>query len=211
VMIPIDFYFNDEALKIMSDNVMMNIALNTGAKNSTETYQRNLTELVGKEKADKMMADLNLYGAFKKVPEELQHTLLLSDVKLVYNKIDRTFQSAGPIGINIINKEYINKYVKGTLEVAYKRTGNALTLYFGLDNKSWFYYNYSRGLMQAISSVSGFNEVIDKMKPEKRSHKEKDMPDYEFSLSTDRAAKNFLRKLAAQNAPKDEDKQEENK
>jgi hypothetical protein len=208
VMIPIDFYFADEALKIMSDNVLLNTALSTGQGNANN-YERSLTELVGKEKADKMLGDLNLYGSFKKVPDELRHTLMLTDVKLVYNKIERTFQSTGPIGISIIDKEYVNKYVKGTLEVAYKRTGNALTLYFDLDNKSWFYFNYTRGLMQAISSASTFNEAIEKVKPEKRVRKEKDQPDYEYMLSTDRAAKNFLRKLSQQNAPKEEEPQEE--
>jgi hypothetical protein len=204
VMIPIDFYFNDEALKIMGDNMMTNVAFNSG-KGNVAGYERSLIELVGKEKADKMLADLNLYGSFKKVPSELQHTLMLTDVKLIYNKIDRTFQSTGPIGINIVNKEYINKYVKGTVEIAYKRTGNALTLYFELENKSWFYFNYTRGLMQSISSIGGYNDVIDKMKPDKRTKKEKDQSDYEFTLSTDRAAKNFLRKLEQQKAPKEEE------
>jgi hypothetical protein len=210
VMIPVNFYFSEEALKIMADNVMMNTALNTG-QNNAANYERSLTELVGKEKADKMLADLNLYGTFKKMPEELQITLLLTDVKLIYNKIDRTFQSSGPFGINIIDKNYINKYVKGTVEVAYKRTGNALTIYFELDNKSWFYFNYTRGLMQAISSVSGFNEAIEKVKPEKRTRSKKDLPDYEYLLSTDRAVKNFLRKLSAPSTPKEEEPQEENK
>jgi hypothetical protein len=49
------------------------------------------------------------------------------------------------------------------------------------------------------------------VKPEKRVRKEKDQPDYEYMLSTDRAAKNFLRKLTQQNAPKEEEPQEENK
>jgi hypothetical protein len=204
VMIPIDFYFNDDALKIMSDNIMTNVAFNSG-KGNAEGYERSLIELVGKEKADKMLADLNLYGAFKKVPSELQHTLLLTDVKLTYNQVERTFQSTGPIGINVINKEYINKYVKGTVEIAYKRTGNALTLYFELENKSWFYFNYTRGLMQSISSIGGYNDAIDKVKPDKRVKKEKDQPDYEYSLSTDRAVKNFLRKLEQQRAPKQEE------
>jgi hypothetical protein len=59
--------------------------------------------------------------------------------------------------------------------------------------------------MQSISSIGGYNEVIDKVKPDKRVKKEKDQPDYEYSLSTDRAVKNFLRKLEQQKAPKEEE------
>jgi hypothetical protein len=207
VMMALDFYFNQDALKIMSDQLMTNVTVNAPKNIDASAYQRGLTELVGKDKADKIITDLNLYGAFKKVPEELQHTLLLTDIKLVWNKTDRTFQSSGSMGINIIEKNYINRYVNGTLEIAYKRTGNSITLYLPLENKSWFYFNYSRGLMQSISSINTFNDALDKVKPEKRAKKEKDKPDYEYTLSTDRAVKNFLRKLSAQTEPpKEEEK-----
>jgi len=59
-------------------------------------------------------------------------------------------------------------------------------------------------LMQALSSYTTFNDVITKLKPEKRINKEKDKPDFEYILSTDRAVKNFLKRM--QPSANEEDK-----
>jgi hypothetical protein len=50
-------------------------------------------------------------------------------------------------------------------------------------------------VLQTISSISSFNDEINKVKPEKRVNKEKDLPDFEYILSTERTVKNFLKKM----------------
>jgi len=107
------------------------------------------------------------------------------------------------IGIGSMDKTSINRRMKGYVEIVHKRSGDALNIYLEPENNTWFYFSYSRGLLQSISSYSTFNEAINKVKPEKRVNKEKDKPDLEYMLSTDRAVKNFLKKM--QPAPKEEE------
>ena len=94
-----------------------------------------------------------------------------------------------------MDKTNVNRRVNGIVEIVHKRTGDALNIYLEPENQQWYYFSYTRGLIQAISSNTGFNEAITKVKPDKRINKMKDKPDIEYMLSTDRAVKNFLRKM----------------
>ena len=195
----IDFFFSDEALKIMSTDLSSNVMLKPTQDIGQLTYEHGLTELVGKEKADKLMAELNLYGAFKKIPEELRHTLFFSELKMVWNDETRSYRSKGQIGIGSVDKVSVNRRVDGFVEIVHKKTGDALNIYLELEKDQWYFFSYARGLLQALSYSSAFNEEINKLKPEKRVKKVKDKPDFEYILSTDRAMKNFVRKMKPQN------------
>jgi len=56
--------------------------------------------------------------------------------------------------------------------------------------------------MQSLSSVTAFNDAILKEKEDKRRVKgEKGVDDYEYMLSTDRAVRNFLKKMNPEPEP----------
>jgi hypothetical protein len=191
----IDFFFSDDALKIMSTNLANSSSVFPTQDAGRPTFEKGLTELIGKEKADKLLSELNLYGAFKKIPEELRHTLFFTELKLVWNNTTRSYRSEGPIGLGSIDKTNINRKINGSIEIIHKKSGDAINIYLEPDNAQWYFFSYSRGLMQAISSVSTFNDEINKMKPEKRVSKVKDKADFEFIMSTERAVKNYLKKV----------------
>lgn len=195
LMAAIDFFFHDDALKVMSDQFSTNPSLQGTQDVGRQTYEHGLAELIGKEKADKLIAELNLYGAFKKIPEDLRHTLFLTELKMAWNNDSRTYRSIGMIGVGNIDKVSINRRMNGYVEIVHKRSGDVLNIYLEPENGIWYYFSYARGLLQAISSNSAFNDAITKVKPEKRINKEKDKPDLEYMLSTDRAVKNFLKRM----------------
>jgi hypothetical protein len=203
ILAAINFYFSEEALKIMSTQLSTSATLQPTQDAGRLVYERGLVELVGKEKADKLIAEMNLYGAFKKIPDEIKHTLFITELKMYWNNKSRTYRSTGPIGIGSIEKVSINRKVNGIVEIVHKRSGDALNIYLEPENGQWYFFSYTRGLMQAVSSSSTFNEEISKLKPEKRIKKEKDKPDFEYILSTDRAVKNFLRKMQPEKEEED--------
>ncbi len=209
LLLTLDFYFNDDALKSMSDYFAQIASLSPTQDNGRATFEKGLGELAGKEKAEKLITEMNLYGAFKKIPDELRHTLFFTDVKMKWDKLTRTFKSTGPLGLGSIDKTSVNKFVNGNIEIVHKRTGDVITVYLQPEDQTWFYFSYSRGVMQTLSSQSAFNDAINKVKPEKRVNKEKDKPDFEYMLTTDRAVKNFQKKLNT--APEEEEKKEEEK
>ncbi|MBL0103820.1 MAG: hypothetical protein IPP51_08730 [Bacteroidetes bacterium] len=195
ILAAIDFFFNDDALKVMSENLSTNASLQATQDIGRPTFEHGLVEMAGKEKADKYIAELNLYGSFKKIPEELRHTLFLTELKMTWNNDSRSYRSVGTIGLSSMDKTTVNRRIKGIVEIVHKRTGDALNIYLEPENGTWYFFSYARGLLQAISSNTAFNDAINKVKPDKRINKEKDKPDFEYMLSTDRAVKNFLRKM----------------
>ena len=114
---------------------------------------------------------------------------------MAWNNDTRTYRSSGTIGISNIDKTSINRRVPGYVEIVHKRSGDVFNLYLEPENGTWYYFSYTRGLMQSISSYSAFNESIEKLKPEKRIKKAKDKSDVEYILSTDRAVRNFLKRM----------------
>ncbi|MBK9542578.1 MAG: hypothetical protein IPO49_09700 [Bacteroidetes bacterium] len=200
----VNFFFNEDAIKIMSEQISTNPSLLATQDVGRPTFEHGLAELVGKEKADKLIAELNLYGSFKKIPEDLRQTFFFTELKMAWNNETRSYRSIGPIGIGNIDKVSLNRKMNGYIEIIHKRTGDVLNIYLEPESGKWFYFSYARGLMQALSSYTTFNDVITKLKPEKRINKEKDKPDFEYILSTDRAVKNFLKRM--QPSANEEDK-----
>lgn len=71
-----------------------------------------------------------------------------------------------------------------------------LTIYIEIDKNTWYFFTYTRGIMQAISSDAEFNTAITETKPDKRKVKVKrgETP-YSFMYSTERKKRDFLRKF----------------
>jgi len=195
LLMTLNFFFSEDALKLMSDNISMNASLQATQDAGRPTFERGLAEIAGKDKAEKMLTELNLYGSFKKIPEELRQTFFITELKMAWNNDTRTYRSSGTIGISNIDKTSINRRVPGYVEIVHKRSGDVFNLYLEPENGTWYYFSYTRGLMQSISSYSAFNESIEKLKPEKRIKKAKDKSDFEYILSTDRAVRNFLKRM----------------
>ncbi|MCK4360804.1 MAG: hypothetical protein KAV70_03585, partial [Bacteroidales bacterium] len=73
---------------------------------------------------------------------------------------------------------------------------DGINIYLELSEKEWYFFSYRNNIMQAISSNYEFNNLINDLKPESRTFKEKGMDDqYEFVISTRRKRIDFLRKM----------------
>jgi len=188
----IDFFFNEQSLGVLIENLGNNFPpLNAIQFNAN--YEKGLLEYVGKERAEKLLSEINLYGAFKKFPEELGQTLFLTDVKFKWEKSMSAYRYRGLVGIGSINKHQVNKYVWMAIELVKKRSGDILNIYIEPNNDTWYFFNYSRGLMAAISSKAEFNDFIKNVKPEKRIIKGEKGGSYEYILSSEIKKRDFLR------------------
>lgn len=199
MIMTVNFFFDDGAIEKMADGIVAFGAL--GELQATDfsrpVFEKGMREMLGKELADKLISQLNLYGSYKKFPDELKKTLFISDIKMKWNKETRSYTSYGKIGISNINKAQINKYVDGRVEIIKKRGGDILNIYLELDANNWYYFNYTRGTMLAVSSNEAFNTAIKELKPEKRQKdgdKEKKEPNYNFNITTAAKKTQFLRK-----------------
>lgn len=195
LVVLMDFFFSDDALKNISKKIQQAGSLDP-VKLDRPVFEKGLRDVIGKTEADKLIAQLNLYGEFKKLPEELKKPFVLNDIKLKWDDVNRRYKSLGKVGISNIGKEQINKYVDAKIEIIKKRSGDILNMYIEIDKNNWYFFNYTRGIMQTISSDTDYNTLIQEIKPDNRKSKaERGEEPYQFMYSSDKKKVDFLRKF----------------
>jgi hypothetical protein len=195
LVLTLDFPFEDKALGLMSTEIEeQNLP---GVNLVRPEFIKTLVDLLGEKEADKIIADLQLFGKFRKYPSELEHTITFTDIKFKWNFAARSYISYGPIGIGSIGKHQINKYVDGYVEIEKKRTGDVVSIYLEFEKgKYWYFFNYRNNLMQTISANTEYNTIIQELKDEKRTKKEsKEGEEYSFIISNLRKKTDFLTKI----------------
>ncbi|WP_372752101.1 hypothetical protein [Labilibaculum sp.] len=170
LILGIDFFMNDQAMKIM-ENAFMQANLKHTNLNK-QNYTRKLAEIMGRKKAELYMQEIDKDGIFKNLPKELQHTLYFNNLDFIWNKESKAYESIGEIGIGNINDKQISKNVTGKIELDKKRSGNRLTIYLEIDKATWFYFEYYHGVLFVRSSEEEFNTIIHETKEDKREFKD---------------------------------------
>ncbi len=200
LMTTIDFFFDKGAMKKMFKDAEVFLGTLAPVDFGSKVFTKGVTEILGKEKADKVIADLNLNGSIKRFPDEFESSLLITNVEMKYDKTSRSFISVGKIGLGAIAKNELYRQVPGNIQIKKQKGGDILTIYFELDPNSWYYFTYFKGVMSAVSSNPEFNNIIKEMKPKDRKQDVKEGPAYQFNLCSPVKRDQFLRKMKMMNS-----------
>jgi hypothetical protein len=193
VVMILDFFFNSSALEKMASQINDKTSLDP-VEYERPVFERALRELMPKEEADKVISQLSLNGSLKRTPDALNKSIVITDVKFKWIKEKNAYKSISRIGVANILKEQVNKYVEGTIEIVKKRSGDIINIYLEIDPNNWYFFSYTRGIMQAISSNDPFNNYIQELKPDKRKMEvQKGQEPFQFMLSTVRKKTDFLK------------------
>ena len=186
-----DFYFHDNALERMADQILS--YPDQKQVDITKTnYERSLREMLGLERSDKLISELSIKGEIKRLPDELIKSLNLCDVKMKWDGPEQAWMSEGTIGIGTILKKPIFRYVKGKVVLERKRSGDVMTILLMLDDQTYYFFQYTRGMMFANSSDKDFNTMLQELDEKKRTQEsKKDDPAYSFIWTSDRKVKDF--------------------
>jgi hypothetical protein len=203
LIMAIDFPMNMDMINLMGTEI--DSFPNLKAVNLNRNINKKaLNAWIGEKQAKRFTDELNLLGEVRELPEELKATIILNDLKLVWNDITNSYQSVGPIGIASINGIQINKKVEGFFELRIKRSGDMMDLYLQMDRRNYYYFGYTRGVMQTLSHNREYVGVIMNMKAKDRKVKTpRGSTPYNYLISTDRKKNNFYRRW--QDALNDED------
>ena len=190
----LDFFFSEQALETFKDELQL--ANLKGINLNGEVVNKALKLTLGDSDFKQLAEDMSLYGSSKKSTDKLSKTMVLTDLKLKWNQDSRSFIGKGPIGIFSLGKWPVNKYVNGYVEIGRRRSGDVLNLYFELSKGNWYFFTYTTGVLQALSSNEDFNNNLSKLKDDKRtlSVKEAQQP-YQFIISTPEKRLAFTRKM----------------
>ena len=203
LMTTIDFFFDKGILKkMLKDFEKYNQTL-APIDLSSKVFTKGITEILGKDRGDKVFTDLNLNGSIKKFPDELEKTFLITNTEMKYDKASRSFISLGKLGLGAINKNEIYKQVPGYLQLQRKKGGDNFTLYFELDAETWYYFYYFKGVMNIVSSNAEFNNAIKEMKSKDRKQDVKNGPSFQFTTCSPSKRDMFLKKMKQASATED--------
>ncbi len=196
VILGIDFYIADDIIQVMAAEIDSMPSLEAVDVNNP-LYVKSLINLMGKAKYDALKSEASLFGTPKETPAEIKHTILFNELTLRWDDENNSWVSVGKIGIGSINGRSVNKRVDGMLELQIKRSGDILDFYFQLDRRTWYYFGYTRGVMQMHSSNNEFLDLMKKLKPNEREAKSSGKDSYIYMVSTDVKKNTFLRRYRA--------------
>jgi hypothetical protein len=193
VFLGLDFFIADNIINFMASEADSMPSLPAVDLNRP-AYVKNIIELIGKSKYDAMKSELSLFGSFKEFPAELRHTLVFNELRLRWNNESNSWISVGKIGIGSINNTPVNKRVDGLIELQVKRSGDVMDIYLQLDRRTWYYFGYTRGVMQIHTSNNAMLDKMEKLKPSDRRMKVASGESYIYMISTDVKKNTFLRR-----------------
>ena len=100
------------------------------------------------------------------------------------------------IGVGNILKNEINRYVPGWIKIDKMRSGgDKITIYLKIDANTWYYYEFYKGLMSAVSSNNEFNNVLKELKPKNRKQDVPKGPSFQFNSCRPQKVTAFENKL----------------
>jgi hypothetical protein len=211
VLLGIDFFIDEEILGIIAREIDSIPDLPPTDMNAP-TYNKGIIELAGRELAGLFKDELNLFGKVKEIPAPLKHTIFFNELKLMWDDNANSYRSYGKIGIGSINNTQINKRVDGLIEIQIKRSGDICDIYLEIDDMNWYYFGYTRGVMQTHSSNQEYVERIKFLKPKDRKQKVRTKAgglSYIYMVSTERKKGRFYNRYL-ETKEQEEEKEQSN-
>ncbi len=202
-----NFHFNDDAMKYF-----MNRIRNYNGREvskDVETYPKFIQSVVGEDNSEKLLSEITNYGQIRKYPDELDFSLLFSDVKMKWNAPSRSFVSFGEIGLGSIHKTYVGKYSKGAIQVIKNTGGDVVNIYIELSPSEWYMFRYQSNVMSVYSPDKKFMDFIIEAKPkDRRQEASEGRPTFTYAVGTERMKMDFLRKIEAMSAETEDNSEE---
>ncbi len=203
-ILALDFYFSEEALKLMANDLRLIPSLKPVSLNS-DLYNKGMKDLVGVSAATAIKGEIDLFGTPKSMPREFNFELLLNDVNLVWNETSSSFRSTGKIGVGFIGQQSMNVYLDGFIDIQRRRSGDMIDIYLKASESVWYYFSYFRGVMMTQSSNSAYNGVIAGTKLNDRKNPDSSVRvPYTYMISSEDRLNRFLRRMTSEEADEDQ-------
>lgn len=178
--VQLKFPFVESALEKMAEKINKFPDL-LPLESSGSNMVQGLREMTSLEKTNEMMEDLLYKGKIKKFPEEIKKSIVLTDVNMSWGTYitekgeEQGWETKGKAAICNIYNEQVMKIVNVKMRVLKRKTGDVMQLAIWLDDTtpeaSFYYFNYSNGLLQAYSTDSQFNNTITETKDDNKKFK----------------------------------------
>jgi len=189
----LDFFFSQPALVVMSEEIYKYDY--DGFDDYDDAYKDNLSRIVGNEKGELYMLDLELNNRYSDFPKEMNHALSFTKVKFKWDDVNKAYVARGELWLaNIIETE-INAIVDGYIVIEKGRNTDVLTIFFQTDNGGeQYFFKFENGVMLSHSYDDDFMNKIREIANDKRSVGSKNgIGAYRYQAVNDEVAEKMIR------------------
>ena len=190
----LDFMFNKKALALMSENIFE--AYGVADFVFGEFYSKTLARLVGKERSEELIIDMEELEDLKKFPKELNKTITFTDITLIWSDKDQAYINKGKIGVGNIYDSQLNSVMDGWVRLSKKGGLDVLNILLKTEYGDVYFFEYKNNVMFSYSNNDDFNNLLIEMKAKKRRAEErKGNPPYRFVYCNEERMEQFEKEM----------------
>ena len=190
----LDFFFSEKAMQVMAKDIYS--APGDGLFEYDEAYANNLGRIVGDEKGDMLMLDLELKDEFIDFPKEMNHTLSFTKAKFKWDNVNKAYVAKGELWLGNINESQLNGLLDGYIIVEKGRNSDILTIYLQTEFYDEYYFQYKNGVMRSWSTNEEFNIAIREITDAKRkAEPKKGATPYRYMSAPEDVTEKFLKSV----------------
>lgn len=190
----IDFFFNEESMKIMNRHIDNSMSLDFLDVSEDESYDIALRNIMTEEEYVKYSNDMAMGTQLKKLPEPLKVRFLFSRIDFEWDNVNSAFISQRTLPVIICNSKQIYKNIPGRIVIEKRGSRNRLYIYFEFDNE-FFFFQFENNSMYGYSSDKKFNEEIMSVKAKNKTlHAEKGLPSFTYKIGNRSQQRKFTKK-----------------
>jgi len=190
----LDFFFSEKAMQVMAKDIYS--APGDGLFEYDEAYANNLGRIVGDEKGDMLMLDLELKDEFVDFPKEMNHTLSFTKAKFKWDNVNKAYVAKGELWLGNINESQLNGLLDGYIIVEKGRNSDILTIYLQTEFYDEYYFQYKNGVMRSWSTNEEFNIAIREITDAKRkAEPKKGATPYRYMSAPEDVTEKFLKSV----------------
>lgn len=181
------FFFAPALFKKTAEDINKNNSLEGIVLTDESLFFDYAEKSLPAKEAQTVCKEMRTYGTLNHIPEKWQSEIVFSHLNFEWDENTYSYRSIGKADVLAIGGQMVNKKLKVMVQISRGRQGDMIDIYLESSRYSWYYFNCTDNITQAISSDPVFNEALSNMKASKRTSAGK-----EFTISTMRKKNIFV-------------------
>ena len=158
------------------------------------SFAKNLARVVGREKAEVLLVDLEMEDNYSKFPDEMRYSIVLAKTKLKWDNNNKAYIAKGSFGVSSILDNQVSSIVDGYVIIEKGKKLDVFTLYLETELYDEYYFQFKNGVMKAWSTNIDFTTAINEIDVEKRkAERAKGTQAYRYMSAPDDVTEKFLK------------------
>jgi hypothetical protein len=188
----LDFFFSEEAMEVMAKDIYS--APGDGIFEYDKQFSNNLYRVLGHEKGEGALLDLEMHDAYSKFPDEMNYSLVFTKNKFIWDNKNKAYVAKGGIWLSNIYDAELNALLDGYIIIEKGRNSDILTIYLQTEFYDEYYFQYKNGVMRAWSTNPDFTTAITEVADGKRrADGKKGKKPYRYMIAPEDVTEKFLK------------------